>query len=133
MSRFGFPKAKRLVTNDQFKAVLDHKLFCRNDLLTLYASQNELGYSRLGVSVGKSCGDAVARNRIKRLVREAFRQSVEQLSGGFDYVVMVSPDWLQKFQTPKDIKRAVKELAFEQVRDSFLALAALAVKKSAGK
>jgi ribonuclease P protein component len=51
---------------------------------------------RLGLSVGKRVGNAVARNRAKRLVREAFRLSRHELEGGggsarggFDIVVSV--------------------------------------------
>ena len=73
--QFSFPKEKRLVSNRQFKAVLARGLRLSNGLLTLCMGENDCGYPRLGVSVSKSCGNAVVRNRLKRLLREAFRQS----------------------------------------------------------
>ena len=128
MKRFSFPKSKRLVSDRQFKAVLARNLHVSNGLLTLYVAENDCGYPRLGVSVGKSCGGAVVRNRLKRLLREAFRQNQCRIPAGFDYLLMISPRFL-KSNKSADIKEAVKRLTFEQVKSSFLALAAEVVGK----
>lgn len=127
--RFSFPKSKRLVSNRQFKAVLDCKLAVSDKLLLLYIAENDCGYRRLGVSVGKSCGNAVVRNRLKRLLREAFRQSQDQIPAGFDYVLMISRQWLRKFETLAEVKEAVKRLGLDEVKASFLALTEKAFEK----
>jgi len=118
MKRFSFPKKKRLVSNSQFKAVMARGRRLSNGVLTLYMARNDCEYSRLGVSVGKSSGNAVVRNRLKRLMREAFRQNTERIPAGFDYLLMISHRWPKK----SNVEKIPKLPTFEQVKASLLAL-----------
>lgn len=120
MKRFSFPKNMRLLSNRQFRAVLARRLRRSDRLLTLYMAENDCGCPRLGVSVGKSHGKAVVRNKLKRLVREAFRQNRDHIPAGFDYVLMISPGRSKKSGAVKKAGRPT----FEQVRASFLSLVA---------
>jgi ribonuclease P protein component len=47
---------------------------------------------RLGVSVGRKVGGAVERNRVKRLLRDAFWAAADTLPDGHDFVVVARPD-----------------------------------------
>jgi len=88
MSDNSFPKSHRLLTREQFDRVFAEKCSAADGHLIVYAANNDLEYPRLGLVVSKKIGNAVARNRWKRLLREAFRLSREQLPTSRDYVVL---------------------------------------------
>ncbi len=50
---------------------------------------------RVGLSVSRKVGGAVQRNKVKRLLREAFARHEEQLPNGHDLVVVARPDALE--------------------------------------
>jgi ribonuclease P protein component len=104
----------------------------RNRLLTIYVAENDCGYPRLGVSVGKSCGNAVVRNRLKRLLREAFRLSQNNIPDGFDYVIMISPQRTAA-RDESGARGTSTDLSLEQVKASLLELVARAAERSGAR
>jgi len=86
--RFTFSARLRLTKNGEFENVFQRRLSVSDGRLILYAAANNLGYSRLGLCVTKKFGNAVHRNRFKRLLREAFRLNRHCLPAGFDFVVL---------------------------------------------
>jgi len=121
LRRHYLPKSSRLAGNEAFKAVLARKLVFSNKVLTLYLAENKHGRPRLGLSVGKSLGNSVQRNRLKRLLREVFRQTQDRLPAGFDYLLMLSKRRRQNL--------GLDTLSYEQLREAFLGLIADARKR----
>ena len=56
--------------------------------VVVYVMKNRLHGNRLGLTCGKSIGNAVTRNRIKRLMRESYRLSEDRLKLGYDVVIV---------------------------------------------
>ena len=54
-------------------------------LLVTYCARNRLGHNRIGITASKRVGDAVRRNRAKRVIRAACT-GLEQLPQGYDFI-----------------------------------------------
>lgn len=54
----------------------------------VYYMKNRSGKIRLGITAGKKIGNAVSRNRAKRVITAAFRECLPEISQGFDFVIV---------------------------------------------
>lgn len=89
--RYTYRHADRLHGQRAFAAVFEAKMRKHAGPLTVFTRPNDAGRHRLGLSVGRRVGNAVKRNRVKRLLREAFRLHRHGWPGAYDVVVSVRP------------------------------------------
>jgi ribonuclease P protein component len=85
-------RRNRLSRSRDFDAVYRHGRSVSTRFLVLYQFEREddpEGEARLGIAVPKKIGGAVARNRIKRRLREAWRELLPEVPRGVDYVLLV--------------------------------------------
>jgi ribonuclease P protein component len=84
---YRFPKRLRIRRTKEFERGFSRGLRVNDGYLTVWGIRNGLVYSRLGIVVGRQHGTAVRRNRLRRLLREAFRLSQDRLPMGLDLLV----------------------------------------------
>lgn len=64
------------------------RYFSRN--ITLYILKNKYDHNRFAIAVSKKCGKAVKRNKIKRIIRENYKNFEEKIITGSDILISVS-------------------------------------------
>ncbi|WP_078543252.1 ribonuclease P protein component [Litchfieldia alkalitelluris] len=97
-------KEYRIKKNKEFQSVFQHGKSTANRQFVVYVLQNELEHFRIGLSVSKKIGNAVVRNRVKRLVRQFFLEHKELVDQNKDYVIIA--------------RKPVAEMDYAEVRSS---------------
>ena len=90
----GFPRTHRLRKRSEFERVYAEGTKQVVSNFVLFTRPNGLEYPRLGITATRRLGNAVVRNRARRLVREAFRSQWDGFAAGYDYVVVARPGTL---------------------------------------
>ena len=83
-----FSKDRRVRRRGEFQRVFELSLRAKGRYLTILVAPNDAGTARLGIVASRKLGDAVRRNRAKRLIREVFRRSELPGRRGMDVVVI---------------------------------------------
>ena len=83
-----YPKQCRLLDSTQYRRVFQRRFSVADNVLVVYGCENDLPYMRLGLAVSRKVGNAVVRNRWKRLIRESFRVHIRLFPEGVDIVVL---------------------------------------------
>jgi ribonuclease P protein component len=85
---FSLERGERLLRRADFERLSKYGNRIDSDYFVILYTRNGLGKLRLGVTVSKRVGRAVIRNRLKRLVREHFRQHKGLFSDSYDVNVI---------------------------------------------
>lgn len=79
-------KSQTLKENKEFRRLYYRGKSEAGDVLVTYALKNRTGASRYGITTSKKIGNAVERNRSRRVIRAAFALLEDRLNGGWDFV-----------------------------------------------
>jgi ribonuclease P protein component len=111
-ARATFPKATRLRRRHEFLTVQREGRRRHTEHFVVLRRPGG-GSARLGVTVSSRVGNAVVRNRVKRLVREVFRRARTALRPPVDVVVIAKTgaDRLTYAQAAKELERALETSA----------------------
>lgn len=102
-------KKNRIKKNEDFQKVFKQGKSMANRQFVIYMlNQPEEKEFRLGLSVSKKIGNAVTRNRVKRLVRQVFLEEKDSLKTGMDFIVIA--------------RKPASEMDYHEVKSSLLHL-----------
>ncbi len=124
---FGLPKENRLRKPREFQSVYKKGKRIEGRFMTVFIVPSETSFQRLGITASKKAiGNAVQRNRAKRLLREAFRLTKAELgdlSNNYDWVLNARRYLLKvKLEKPleefRQIVARVRELELNKGEES---------------
>jgi ribonuclease P protein component len=84
--RFTFKRRQRLHRQRDFERIFARKCSVADKWMVLYSDWNDLTWTRLGIKVSRRHGNAVIRNRLRRILREAFRLQQHEIPPGLDVI-----------------------------------------------
>ncbi|MFH1730122.1 MAG: ribonuclease P protein component [Planctomycetota bacterium] len=92
-ARHTFSRDERLKSRGDFRRCIKRGARAAGKAIVVRVARNGLTVTRLGAGSTRRLGNAVERNRQKRLVREAFRLTKHQLPAGLDIVALPKVPW----------------------------------------
>ena len=124
-------KRARLSRASEFQRIYRQGSSTASRYIVLHYFQHPAGMAatgpRLGLSVSKKVGGAVVRNRIKRLLREAFAICEPSVAHGYDYVLIARPSLVDLVERQQ---KGEKAIVLEAVTELFQRASLLAPKES---
>lgn len=111
MSLQGFPKAERLLKRSEFLRLSSRSRKIHSQHFIILRGETSGLSTRIGITVSRKTGNAVARNRCKRLIREFFRLNKELfLSSDYNIIAKPGAARLEFMDIVRELKSALQRL-----------------------
>jgi ribonuclease P protein component len=102
----GIPSNIRIKKNTDYQTVFKKGKQISGRGVILYYSKNSAQDTRVGIIVSKKVGNAVVRNRIKRIIREIFRLNWPDIKSGYDIIIIT--------------RKSIREKSFHDIEKTFI-------------
>jgi ribonuclease P protein component len=104
-------ETKTLKLNRDFRRLYARGRSIASGYVVVYAMKNRLSYNRLGLTTGKTIGNAVRRNRARRLMRESYAHIEGIIEQGYDIVIVARSRIAGKAcpQVQRDLEYAMRK------------------------
>ncbi len=84
MKKYQVVKEKR-----RFDYIINNSKYIKNDVFVIYYDKHEEKFAKFGIAVGKKIGNAVMRNKYKRIIRNLIDKNKLLFKNGFDYIIII--------------------------------------------
>ena len=108
---------KVIKSNKDFMKIYKKGRFSANYLITVYFVPNKSPYNRIGITTSKKIGNAVQRNRARRIIRAAYRNTEKLFPIGFDIIFVARPDIISVKST--NIEHFIKKRVLIEMNKPF--------------
>lgn len=93
--------------NYEFKNLFSKGKFFYGKYIHFYIKETEKKYNKIAIAVSKKQGKAVDRNRIKRLIRENYKNFEDNIKIGVSILIVINKE------------QNIKEITFNDIKDNF--------------
>ena len=94
--------------NYEFKSLFSKGKFYYGDFIHVYVKKNNKPFNKLGIAISRKQGKAVKRNRIKRLIRENYKNIESKIEKGYNFLIVINKE--------KDIEK----ISFYDIQNNFI-------------
>lgn len=94
--------------NYEFKNLFSKGKFYYGDFIHMYIKENKNNFNKLGIAISRKQGKAVKRNRIKRLIRENYKNLEVNIKKGYNILIVINK------------KKSIENIKFKDIETNFL-------------
>lgn len=99
-------KYETIKEHKEFDDIIHNCPYKKNKCFIIYNKESKNEYSRFGIAVSKKLGNAVTRNKAKRIVRELIHNNKKLFKKDKDYIII--------------IKKGLLDLSYKELTDELI-------------